>query len=146
MKNKKKIKILLLVLIPLMIIICILALAYYIYVNMDMKAVELTQIASWENNITYDMFSDKLKNVISEEEFYDRTDSGKLSLYRKLENLKVEERRKYDPSTDWWKTPQCFDCVEVDGEKYLVEIGFDVRSGFFGIKVINFYTQIYKYE
>lgn len=135
---------LLIVLIPLMIIICILA--YYRYVSMDMIAVELTQIASWENNITYDMLSDKLKNVISEEEFYDRTGSGKLSLYRKLENLKVEERRKYDPSTDWWKTPQCFDCVEVDGEKYLVEIGFDVRSGFFGIKVINFYTQIYKYE
>lgn len=144
MKNKKKIKILLLVLIPLMIIICVLA--YYRYVSMDMIAVELTQIADWENNITYDMLSDKLKNVISEEEFNDRTDSGKLSLYRKLENLKVEERRKYDPSTDWWKTPQCFDCVEVDGEKYLVEIGFDVRSGLFGIEIINFYTHIYKYE
>ena len=99
MKNKKKIKILLLVLIPLMIIICVLA--YYRYVSMDMIAVELTQIAGWENNITYDMLSDKLKNVISEEEFNDRTDSGKLSLYRKLENLKVEERRKYDPSTSW---------------------------------------------
>lgn len=144
MKNKKKIKILLLVLIPLMIIICVLA--YYRYVYMDMKAVELTQIADWENNITYDMLSDKLKNVISEEEFNDRTDSGKLSLYRKVEGLKVEERRKYDPSIDWWKTPQCFDCVEVDGEKYLVEIGFDVRSGLFGIEIINFYTHIYKYE
>lgn len=142
MKNKKKIKILLLVLIPSMIIICVLA--YYRYVSMDMIAVELTQIANWENNITYDMLSDKLKNVISEEEFNDRTDSGKLSLYRKLENLKVEERHKYDPSTDWWKTPQCFDCVEVDGEKYVVEIGFDVRSDLFGIKVINFYTHIYK--
>lgn len=143
MKNKKKIKILLLVLISL-IIICVLA--YYRYVSMDMIAVELTQIADWENNITYDMLSDKLKNVISEEEFNDRTDSGKLSLYRKLENLKVEERHKYDPSTSWWKTPQCFDCVEVDGEKYLVEIGFDVRSGLFGIEIINFYTHIYKYE
>lgn len=111
-----------------------------------MKAVELTQIASWENNITYDMLSDKLKNVISEEEFNDRTDSGKLSLYRKVEGLKVEERHRYDPSTDWWKTPQCMDCVEVDGEKYIVEIGFDVRSDLFGIEVINFYTQIYKYE
>lgn len=128
----------------MILVLC--AVCYFRVVSNDIKATELTQTVLWRDSITYEMLSDKLKKIISEEEFCDRSDIGRLNLYRKVENLKVEERRKYDPSTDWWKTPQCADCIEMDGKRYFVEIGFDCRADIFGVKIINFYTQIYEEE
>ena len=142
MKRKRVVVIIL----STVMILFLCAVCYFRFVSNDIKATELTQTAKWRDSITYEMLSDKLKKIISEEEFYDCSNSGRLNLYRKTENLKVEERRKYDPSTDWWKTPQCVDCIEAEGKRYFVEIGFDCRADIFGVKIINFYTQIYEEE
>lgn len=122
----------------------LLAVGYFRLVSNSVKATELTQINNWRDCITYEMLSYKLKNIISEEEFYDLSDSGRLNFYRKVEGLKVEERRKNDPSTGWWKTPQCADSVNAEGKFYFVEIGYDCRATVFGVKIINFYTHIYE--
>ena len=142
MKRKRVVVIIL----STVMILFLCAVCYFRFVSNDIKATELTQTAKWRDSITYEMLSDKLKKIISEEEFYDCSNSGRLNLYRKTENLKVEERRKYDPSTDWCKTPQCVDCIEAGGKRYFVEIGFDCRADIFGVKIINFYTQIYEEE
>lgn len=124
----------------------LLAVGYFRLVSNSVKATELTQVNNWRDCITYEMLSDKLKNIISEEEFCDISDSGRLNFYRKVEGLKVEERQKNDPSTDWWKTPQCADSVKAEGKHYSVEIGYDCRATVFGVKIINFYTHIIEEE
>ena len=124
----------------------LLAVGYFRLVSNSVKATELTQVNNWRECITYEMLSDKMKNIISEEEFYDISDSGRLNFYRKVEGLKVEERRKNAPSTGWWKTPQCVDSVKAEGKSYFVEIGYDCRATVFGVKIINFYTHIIEEE
>ena len=141
--NRKKVVVIIL---STVMILFLCAVCYFRFVSNDIKATELTQTVLCRDSITYEMLSDKLKKIISEEEFCDRSDSGRLNLYRKVENLKVEERRKNDPSTNWWKTPQCVDSIEAEGKRYFVEIGFDCRADIFGVKIINFYTQIYEEE
>lgn len=127
-------------------VLILLAVGYFRLVSNSVKATELTQVNNWRECITYEMLSDKLKNIISEEELYDLSDSGRLNFYRKTEGLKVEERRKNDPSTGWWKTPQCVDNVETEEKHYSVEIGYDCRATVFGVKIINFYTYIIEEE
>lgn len=72
---------------------------YARFVYIDIKCVELAQIDNWRKFVTYEMLSDKLKEIISAEEFNDCTDSGKYNMYHKLENLELEKRRRNDPST-----------------------------------------------
>lgn len=139
-------KIIVIIILSALAVMILLAVGYFKLVSNSIKATELTQVINWREYITYEMLSDKLQNIISEEEFYDISDSGRLNFYRKVEGLKVEERRKDDPSTDWWKTPQCADSVEAEGKHYYVEIGFDCRATVFGVKIINFYTHIYEYK
>ena len=140
MKKHRKLKITLLIAVPSVILLLILAYVRWFYVSIE--ADEKARLDNWEISITYDMLSDKLKSIISEEEFNDRTDSGKYNMYRRLEGLELETRKKYDPSTCWYKTPPS-DCVEVDGKKYLIEYQIDFTSDLFsGVKVINFTTYI----
>lgn len=114
---------------------------YAQFVHMDIEANELAQVDNWRKVVTYEMLSDKLKEVISEEEFNDCTDSGKYNMYRKLENLELEKRRKHDPSTGWWKTPPC-DCVKTDDGDFFVEFRIDYRTHLTHIEVINIITYI----
>lgn len=114
---------------------------YARFVYMDIEAGELAQADSWRKVVTYEMLSDKLKEVISEEEFNDHTDSGKYNMYRKLENLELEKRRKNDPSTGWWKTPPC-DFVKTDDGDFLVEFRIDYRTHLTHIEVINIVTDM----
>lgn len=144
MKKHRKLKIALLIAVPSVIILLILAYVRWFYLSIE--ADEKARLDNWELSITYDMLSDKLKSVISEEEFNDRTDRGKYNMYRKLEGLELETRKKYDPSTCWYKTPPT-DCIEVDGRIYIIEYRIDFTSDMFsGVKVINFATYIDEIE
>lgn len=111
------------------------------FIYMDIECNELAQVDNWRRVVTYEMLSDKLKAVISEEEFNDSTDSGKYTLYRKLANLEVEKKRKYDPSTSWWKTPPC-EGIETDDGNFYVEFCIDYRTHLTHIEVINIKTYI----
>lgn len=115
---------------------------------MSTKAFELTKDVydgRWQTSLEYPMLSDKLKKVISEEEFNNLTDSGKYNIYRKLEGLELEANDKYDSSTDEWKTAP-FDIIETDKGKFLVEYRIDFKVHLTRIEVINFVTYIYPYN
>lgn len=114
---------------------------YARHVYMDIKCGEIAMQYNWREVMTYEMLSDKLKKVISEEEFNDCTDNGKYNMYRKLENLEVEHRRKHDLSTSWWKTPP-FDSVKTDDGDFCIEFRIDYRTHLTHIEVINITTYI----
>lgn len=144
MKKHKKLKITLLIAVPSVILLLILAYVRWFLVSIE--ADEKARLDNWEISVTYDMLSDKLKSVVSEEEFNDRTDRGKYNMYRKLEGLELETRKKYDPSTCWYKTPPS-DVVEVDGKIYIIGYQIDFTSNLLsGVKVINFITYIDEIE
>lgn len=140
MKSKKKI-----IIISAFFVIFAIIAAIPLYIKMDMRVRNLTSLDNWETNIKYSMLSAKLKKVISEEEFNDRTDEGKYNMYRKLEGLELETIDKDTPSTDWWKTPPC-DAVETDVGKFWVEYRIDFKVHLNRIEVINFVTYIHSYE
>ncbi len=141
MKIKKKI-----IIISAVFVLCA-AISLYLWgVHMAIKADDLAMAmhaGEWQKNLKYSMLSDKLKKVISEEEFYDRTDSGKYNMYRKLEELELEPKDKNDPSTDWWKTPP-FDYVETDEGNFCIELKIDFKARLTHIEVINIVPYIYQ--
>lgn len=93
----------------------------------------------WEGYITYPMLSAELKEIVSEEEFSDRSPEGKLNMYKKLNGVILDNRAndKFDGRTSWFKSP-CLDIIEADGESYWVELGIDVIYKFGRIEVRNF--------
>lgn len=140
MKSKKKIIIISTVFVLLAVIAMIPQ-----YFRMDYKARELSYLSDWKANIKYSMLSKKLKDVISEEEFNDRTDEGKYNMYRKLEGLELEDVDNETPSTGWWKSPPC-DAVTTDEGRFWVEYRIDFKVHFTRIEVINFVTYIHSDE
>lgn len=137
-RKKKIISCIIALLVVLLTAFCL----YVQFVYMDTKCVELTQATDWRKVITYEMLSDKLKEVISEDELNDITEIGKYNLYRKLENLEIEKRRKHDPSTSWWKTPPCCDSLKTDDGDFFIEFRIDYRTHLTHIEVINIITYI----
>nr|MDE6788117.1 hypothetical protein [Ruminococcus sp.] len=109
---------------------------YARFVYMDIEANELAQVDNWRTVVTYEMLSDKLKEVISEDELNDTTEIGKYNLYRKLENLELEKPRHNDPSTSWWKTLP-FERVKTDDGDFYIEFRIDYRTHLTHIEVIN---------
>ena len=140
MKSKKKIKTILTVSIPCAVLVII---SLFLWsVHMNIRADELTKLDNWQRNVTYSMLSKRIKDVISKEEFNDRTDTGRYNMYRKLEGLEIVPKAEDDPSTDWWKTPP-FDYVETDEGNFLIELRIDFKVHLTRIEVINFVPYIY---
>lgn len=141
MKSKRKI-----IIISLVFVLCAAIFLYLWGVHMAMKAGDLAMSmynSGWQKNLKYSMLSDKLKKVISEEEFYDRSDSGKYNMYRKLEGLELEPTDKGDPSTDWWKSPP-YDIVETDEGRFFIELRIDFKAHLTHVEVINIVPYIHK--
>lgn len=99
--------------------------------------------AGWEKYISYDMLSEDLQKVISEEEFSDTNPENRFRMYQKLENLIVDTRplKEFDGSTSGYNTPYC-EFYETDGKKYIVNFRIDIDSRFSKIKVRNFCCDI----
>lgn len=97
----------------------------------------------WEGTLSYSMLSNDLKEIISEEEFTDKSPQGRLSMYRKLENLTLDNRPSTDfkGSTSHFKSPYV-EIIEVDNKKYYVDIKIDIDAGLLEPKVVNFKTII----
>ena len=98
----------------------------------------------WEGTLSYSMLSNDLKEIISEEEFTDKSPQGRLSMYRKLENLTLDNRPSTDfkGSTSHFKSPYA-EIIEVDNKKYYVDIKIDIDAGLLEPKVVNFKTIIF---
>lgn len=101
----------------------------------------------WEDKLTYSMLSNDLQEIISEEEFTDESPLGRLAIYRKLENLTLDDRstNKFKGSTSFWKSP-CIDIIEVDNKEFYVDIQIDLDAGLIEPKVVNFTTIILSNE
>lgn len=97
----------------------------------------------WEGKLSYSMLSNDLQEIISEEEFSDKSPQGRLSMYRKLENLTLDNRPSTDfkGSTSHFKSPYV-EFIEVDNKHYYVDIQIDIDAGMFEPKVVNFKTII----
>lgn len=98
----------------------------------------------WEGTLSYSMLSNDLKEIISEEEFTDKSPQGRLSMYRKLENLTLDNRPSTDfkGSTSHFKSPYV-EIIEVDNKKYYIDIKIDIDAGLLEPKVVNFKTIIF---
>lgn len=136
MKTKKKV-----IIISIAFVLFAVITTIPLYLHMYYRARDLSCLSNWETNIKYSMLSQKLKDVISKEEFNDRTDTGKYNMYRKLEGLELETVDNETPSTDWWKSPPC-DAVETDEGKFWIEYRIDFKVHPTRIEVINFVTHI----
>lgn len=121
-------------------VIALLAAVYlclYWYARMNFEARSLTELSNWQSCITYSMLSDRLKSVVSEEEFNDHSDAGRYNMYRKLESLEPVAVDKNDFSTGWWKSPP-FDCVETDEGSFFIEYQIDFKVRLNRVEVVNF--------
>ena len=98
----------------------------------------------WEGSLSYSMLSNDLKEIISEEEFTDKSPQGRLSMYRKLENLTLDNRPSTDfkGSTSHFKSPYA-EIIEVDNKNYYIDIKIDIDAGLLEPKVVNFKTIIF---
>lgn len=101
----------------------------------------------WEEYISYDMLSEDLQKVISEEEFSDTNPENRFRMYQKLENMIIDTRplKEFDGSTSGHKTPYC-EFYEIDGKKYYVEFRIDIDSRFYKMEVRNFCCYIHNYD
>ncbi len=117
----------------------------YVDIHIEELSSNVT-LFGWEDYVKYPMLSDELKSVISEEEFNDNSDESRLSMYKKLENLVIDDRptSRFKGSTAWWKF-DCTDMIKIDNEEYLVHIRMDFDDKFFSPEVVNFITYIDKY-
>lgn len=145
---KNKIKKPLIVLMSCFAAILIVTALFFLYIFESGKGTQLCQDMcqnGWEHYITYPMLSAELKDIVSEEEFSDSSSDGRLKMYRKLENLVLDERpaNSFSGSTRWWKTP-CMDIVEADGSRFYVEFGIDVTYAFGVMRVHNFTCYIHE--
>lgn len=99
--------------------------------------------------LPYEMLSDDLKTLVSEEEFLDSSPEGKLSLYRKIGD-RISAESKPFTSTDQCKTPYAnFEVFIIGDTEYIVqyEIDFDFTVlGLFRPKAVNFRVHIEEYE
>lgn len=102
--------------------------------------------AGWKKYISYDMLSEDLQKVISEEEFSDTNPENRFRMYQELENLIVDTRptKEFDGSTSGYKTPYC-EFYETDGKKYIVNFRIDIDGRFSKIEVRNFCCDIQEY-
>lgn len=93
----------------------------------------------YAKTLPYEMLSDDLKALVSEEEYLDPSPEGRLSLYRKIGNRVLAESKPFT-STDQWKTPN-MDTFVIGDTEYTIhyEVDFDFTVlGLFRPKAVNF--------
>ena len=132
------------IVLPIFAVLIVLAAAYCFLAARSQDYIEFAQsinASGWEDKITYSMLSDELKEIVSEEEFADDTPEARIAMYRKLEELVLDDSEHFYCSTSWWKTP-CFEAYTIDGVTYYVEIEMDFNKLPGGIEVANFTCHI----
>lgn len=132
------------IVLPIFAVLIILAAAFWFLAARAQDPVEFVQsinASGWKDKITYSMLSDELKEIVSEEEFADDAPEARIAMYRKLEELVLDDSEHFYCSTSWWKTP-CFEAYTIDGVTYYVEIEMDFNKIPGGIEVANFTCHI----
>lgn len=113
------------------------------------KASDLSEriaLFGWEDYIKYSMLSDKLKEIVSEEEFNDSSPEVRMAMYRKLEGLLIDDKpvSSFDGSTGFWKAPY-FEIHKEEGISYMVTFRIDLDAKLDGsVEVVNFACYYYR--
>ena len=118
------------------------------WVSRQSKARELSELISlfgWRDYVQYSMLSKELKGIISEEEFYADSVEERLAMYRKLENLVLDDRESRDfmGSSGNWQSPY-FEMCEIDGTKYFITFQLDIDYNYWNgkLEIVNFICYI----
>lgn len=147
MKSKNKlIKVISCIVLGIILVVSII----YVDFNQKCKAWEIgvsINVYGWEKYISYDMLSEDLQKIISEEEFSDTTPENRFRVYQKLENKIIDTRplKKFDGSTSGYQKPYC-EFYEIDSKKYMVKFRIDIDGRFNKIEVRNFCCYIWDYD
>lgn len=122
------------------------------FMHTDGEMFELTMkicTEGWAGNLSYDMLSDKLKTLVSEEEFNDTSPEGRLNVYRKFGSQSQNERTgSRIVSTDGYRTTPG-DGFDIGETHYTVfyNVYFEyIMGGIFGAKAVNFSVYIEESE
>ena len=143
----KKAKTIIIIAIAAVAVLIAMIIGTVVYVDIHIEELSSNvTLFGWEDYVKYPMLSDELKSVISEEEFNDNSDESRLSMYKKLENLVIDDRptSRFKGSTAWWKF-DCTDMIKIDNEECHVHISMDFDDKFFSPEVVNFITYIDKH-
>ena len=78
----------------------------------------LEQICSdqvtWREHITYEMLSEDIQAVVSQEEFESNSDDIAFGIYKKLENTSFCDKKNFPGSTAYWKTDPLPDIIVIE--------------------------------
>ena len=140
--SKRAKKIIIIAITAAVVLIAMIIASVVYFINVEIGIYDLSSavaVFGWEDYIKYSMLSDELKSIISEEEFNDSSDEGRLSMYKKLEKLIIDDRptSEFKGSTSWFK-PDYMYHVKMDNEEYCVYIRIDFDEKFFSPEVVNF--------
>ncbi|MDE6501770.1 MAG: hypothetical protein K2L10_06765 [Ruminococcus sp.] len=146
----KKINILIKVIVSIVVVIILAFTGFYYHVKHTVEAQHLAfsiHGQGWKKYISYDMLSDDLQEIISEEEFSDTDPKNKFRMYRKLENMIIDNRdqSEFYATTTGVKTPYV-EFYETDGKKYRVDFRIDIDNHFGKMEVRNFCCHIHEVQ
>lgn len=125
--------------------------SFALYLHEDILAVETAMNIiehGYARALPYEMLSDELKVLVSEEEFLDPSPEGKLMLYRKIGSRIFVGDKQFPASTEHYKTPNAnFEILTVGETKYIIQYEIDLDFtvlGLFCPKAVNFRVVYWK--
>ena len=104
----------------------------------------------WKDHITYEMLSDDIRSVVSEEEFNGDRETL-LQTYQKLEEVRFSEKEHFPGSTYHWKSdPVPHIITDESGQEYCIDYDFDFDVNTLAIipkvEVVNFTCHIFEFK
>ena len=149
-KQRKK-AILISVMLAIILLILIVLIRLYLISSAKITCSQIAQDicsdqVTWREHITYEMLSEDIQAVVSQEEFESNSDDIAFGIYKKLENTSLCDKKNFPGSTAYWKTDPLPDIIVIEGKKYEVDfiIDFDVNCQAFipHPEVVNFNCSI----
>ena len=138
-KQRKK-AILISVMLAIILLILIVLIRLYLISSAKITCSQIAQDicsdqVTWREHITYEMLSEDIQAVVSQEEFESNS-----------ENTSFCDKKNFPGSTAYWKTDPLPDIIVIEGKKYEVDftIDFDVNCQAFipHPEVVNFNCSI----
>lgn len=95
-----------------------------------------------QDYITYSMFSDNIKSIISEEEYYSNSSDVALKMYCKLEGTQFVDKENFPGSTNHWKSDPVPIFITFENKKYAISYDIDLDVNIWKVipkvEVVNF--------
>lgn len=120
-KQRKK-AILISVMLAIILLILIVLIRLYLISSAKITCSQIAQDicsdqVTWREHITYEMLSEDIQAVVSQEEFESNSDDIAFGIYKKLENTSFCDKKNFPGSTAYWKTDSLPDIIVIEGKK-----------------------------